>query len=51
MLCFCSTVATTDVSRRKWLIPGAQYSIFTGQPLDGQHSHVDSKLEEACVPG
>ncbi|XP_040843026.1 M-phase phosphoprotein 9 isoform X2 [Ochotona curzoniae] len=46
-----STVATTDVSRRKWLIPGAQYSIFTGQPLDGQHSHVDSKLEEACVPG
>ncbi|XP_055475333.1 M-phase phosphoprotein 9-like, partial [Psammomys obesus] len=29
-----SMLATSDVSRRKWLIPGAEYSIFTGQPLD-----------------
>ncbi|XP_051697351.2 M-phase phosphoprotein 9 isoform X2 [Oryctolagus cuniculus] len=45
-----STVATADVSRRKWLIPGAEYSIFTGQPLDSQ-SQVDGQLEETCVPG
>nr|XP_051697344.1 M-phase phosphoprotein 9 isoform X3 [Oryctolagus cuniculus] len=45
-----NTVATADVSRRKWLIPGAEYSIFTGQPLDSQ-SQVDGQLEETCVPG
>ncbi|XP_045441497.1 M-phase phosphoprotein 9 isoform X5 [Pipistrellus kuhlii] len=28
-----NTLTTPDVSRRKWLIPGAEYSIFTGQPL------------------
>ncbi|XP_023576384.1 M-phase phosphoprotein 9 isoform X2 [Octodon degus] len=37
-----NTLATSDVSRRKWLIPGAEYSIFTGQPLAAQ----DGKLEE-----
>ncbi|XP_062038688.1 M-phase phosphoprotein 9 isoform X4 [Lepus europaeus] len=45
-----NTVATADVSRRKWLIPGAEYSIFTGQPLDSR-SQVDGQLEETCVPG
>ncbi|XP_062942674.1 M-phase phosphoprotein 9 isoform X2 [Cynocephalus volans] len=46
-----NTLATSDVSRRKWLIPGAEYSIFTGQPLDIQDSKVDNQLEETCVPG
>ncbi|XP_063503242.1 M-phase phosphoprotein 9 isoform X10 [Pongo pygmaeus] len=46
-----STLATSDVSRRKWLIPGAEYSIFTGQPLDTQDSNVDNQLEETCSPG
>ncbi|XP_072809576.1 M-phase phosphoprotein 9 isoform X3 [Vicugna pacos] len=46
-----STLATSDVSRRKWLIPGAEYSIFTGQPLDTQDSKADSQLEGARVPG
>ncbi|XP_014583047.2 M-phase phosphoprotein 9 isoform X2 [Equus caballus] len=45
-----NTLATSDVSRRKWLIPGAEYSIFTGQPLDAQDSTVDNQLE-TCVPG
>ncbi|XP_023372600.1 M-phase phosphoprotein 9 [Otolemur garnettii] len=46
-----STLATSDVSRRKWLIPGAEYSIFTGQPLDISDSRVNDQLEETCVPG
>uniref|UniRef100_A0A2K6FJG0 M-phase phosphoprotein 9 n=1 Tax=Propithecus coquereli TaxID=379532 RepID=A0A2K6FJG0_PROCO len=46
-----NTLATSDVSRRKWLIPGAEYSIFTGQPLDIQDSRVDHQLEETRVPG
>ncbi|XP_047284021.1 M-phase phosphoprotein 9 isoform X11 [Homo sapiens] len=46
-----STLATSDVSRRKWLIPGAEYSIFTGQPLDTQDSNVDNQLEETCSLG
>uniref|UniRef100_A0A8C3YM58 M-phase phosphoprotein 9 n=1 Tax=Catagonus wagneri TaxID=51154 RepID=A0A8C3YM58_9CETA len=46
-----NTLATTDVSRRKWLIPGAEYSIFTGQPLDMQDGQVDNQLEETCTPG
>uniref|UniRef100_A0A8I3W737 M-phase phosphoprotein 9 n=1 Tax=Callithrix jacchus TaxID=9483 RepID=A0A8I3W737_CALJA len=46
-----STLATSDVSRRKWLISGAEYSIFTGQPLDTQDSNVDNQLEETCSPG
>ncbi|XP_037672760.1 M-phase phosphoprotein 9 isoform X3 [Choloepus didactylus] len=45
-----NTLATSDVSRRKWLIPGAEYSIFTGQPLDVQGSEVNNHLEETCVP-
>uniref|UniRef100_A0A8D1JL62 M-phase phosphoprotein 9 n=2 Tax=Sus scrofa TaxID=9823 RepID=A0A8D1JL62_PIG len=46
-----NTLATADVSRRKWLIPGAEYSIFTGQPLDTQDGQVDNQLEETCTPG
>ncbi|KAB1255634.1 M-phase phosphoprotein 9 [Camelus dromedarius] len=46
-----STLATSDVSRRKWLIPGAEYSIFTGQPLDTQDSKADGQLEGTRVPG
>ncbi|XP_051490106.1 M-phase phosphoprotein 9 isoform X1 [Apus apus] len=43
-------VATPDVSRRKWLIPGAEYSIFTGQPLEGQESPKDNRLKETYNP-
>ncbi|XP_010220457.1 PREDICTED: M-phase phosphoprotein 9 [Tinamus guttatus] len=43
-------LATPDVSRRKWLIPGAEYSIFTGQPLEMQESPKDNRLEESYVP-
>ncbi|NXT50726.1 MPP9 phase, partial [Pluvianellus socialis] len=43
-------LATPDVSRRKWLIPGAEYSIFTGQPLEVQGSPKDNRLEETYVP-
>ncbi|ELW65489.1 M-phase phosphoprotein 9, partial [Tupaia chinensis] len=46
-----NTLATSDVSRRKWLIPGAEYSIFTGQPLGIQDSPVDSLPEDPRVPG
>ncbi|XP_039735227.1 M-phase phosphoprotein 9 isoform X3 [Pteropus medius] len=46
-----TTLATSDVSRRKWLIPGAEYSIFTGQPLDIQDRRVGHQLEETCVSG
>uniref|UniRef100_A0A7M4FJE7 M-phase phosphoprotein 9 n=1 Tax=Crocodylus porosus TaxID=8502 RepID=A0A7M4FJE7_CROPO len=42
-------LATPDVSRRKWLIPGAEYSIFTGQPLESQETK-DNRLEETYVP-
>ncbi|XP_074461929.1 M-phase phosphoprotein 9 isoform X2 [Larus michahellis] len=43
-------LATPDVSRRKWLIPGAEYSIFTGQPLEVQESPKDNRLEETYIP-
>ncbi|KFW04360.1 M-phase phosphoprotein 9, partial [Eurypyga helias] len=43
-------LATPDVSRRKWLIPGAEYSIFTGQPLEAPGSPKDNRLEEAYIP-
>lgn len=46
-----SMLATSDVSRRKWLIPGAEYSIFTGQPLDTRDRKTDNQLEETTVPG
>lgn len=45
------TLPTSDVSRRKWLIPGAEYSIFTGQPLALQDRRVENPLEKTCVPG
>uniref|UniRef100_A0A8D2N6M0 M-phase phosphoprotein 9 n=1 Tax=Zonotrichia albicollis TaxID=44394 RepID=A0A8D2N6M0_ZONAL len=45
-----SKLGTPDVSRRKWLIPGAEYSIFTGQPLEGQESPKDNRLEETYIP-
>ncbi|KFZ47396.1 M-phase phosphoprotein 9 [Antrostomus carolinensis] len=43
-------LAAPDVSRRKWLIPGAEYSIFTGQPLEVQESPQDNRLEETYIP-
>ncbi|NXS52191.1 MPP9 phase, partial [Brachypteracias leptosomus] len=43
-------LAAPDVSRRKWLIPGAEYSIFTGQPLEAQESPRDNRLEETYIP-
>ncbi|XP_055406416.1 M-phase phosphoprotein 9 isoform X2 [Bubalus kerabau] len=43
-----NTLAGSDVSRRKWLIPGAEHSIFTGQPLD---TKLDSQPEETCLSG
>ncbi|NXX94980.1 MPP9 phase, partial [Centropus bengalensis] len=43
-------VATPDVSRRKWLVPGAEYSIFTGQPLEVQEIPRDNRLEETYIP-
>ncbi|XP_066870422.1 M-phase phosphoprotein 9 isoform X3 [Kogia breviceps] len=46
-----STLASSDVSRRKWLIPGAEHSIFTGQPLDTRDSKADSQPEDTCLPG
>ncbi|NWU65678.1 MPP9 phase, partial [Pterocles burchelli] len=42
-------LGTPDVSRRKWLIPGAEYSIFTGQPLETQGSPKDNRLEETYI--
>ncbi|KAM9281424.1 M-phase phosphoprotein 9 isoform 2-T2 [Morus bassanus] len=45
-----SKLATPDVSRRKWLIPGAEYSIFTGQPLEVQEGPKDNRLEETYIP-
>ncbi|XP_053135405.1 M-phase phosphoprotein 9 isoform X3 [Hemicordylus capensis] len=44
-----SKLASCDVSRRKWLIPGAEYSIFTGQPLEAQENPKDNRLEETFV--
>ncbi|KAK7804956.1 hypothetical protein U0070_025478 [Myodes glareolus] len=38
-------------AKRKWLIPGAEYSIFTGQPLDTRDRKTDNQLEESRVPG
>ncbi|XP_032166553.1 M-phase phosphoprotein 9 isoform X4 [Mustela erminea] len=46
-----NTLATSDVSRRKWLIPGAEYSIFTGQPFDAPDNRMDDQLVETCAPG
>ncbi|MBW02054.1 M-phase phosphoprotein 9, partial [Eschrichtius robustus] len=49
--CEVRTLAGSDVSRRKWLIPGAEHSIFTGQPLDTRDSKADSHPEDTCLPG
>ncbi|XP_033296691.1 M-phase phosphoprotein 9 isoform X8 [Orcinus orca] len=46
-----NTLASSDVSRRKWLIPGAEHSIFTGQPLDTRDSKADSQPEDTCFAG
>ncbi|KFO23521.1 M-phase phosphoprotein 9 [Fukomys damarensis] len=46
-----NTLATSDVSRRKWLTPGAEYSIFTGQPLNTQDGKPEGPLEGPCGPG
>ncbi|XP_061458620.1 M-phase phosphoprotein 9 isoform X2 [Rhineura floridana] len=43
---YANKLASSDVSRRKWLIPGSEYSIFTGQPLEAQESAKDNRLEE-----
>uniref|UniRef100_A0A8C0GK06 M-phase phosphoprotein 9 n=1 Tax=Chelonoidis abingdonii TaxID=106734 RepID=A0A8C0GK06_CHEAB len=43
-------LTASDVNRRKWLIPGAEYSIFTGQPLENQESIMDNRLEETYTP-
>uniref|UniRef100_A0A8C7E0Y7 M-phase phosphoprotein 9 n=1 Tax=Naja naja TaxID=35670 RepID=A0A8C7E0Y7_NAJNA len=39
-------VRNFDVSRRKWLIPGSEFSIFTGQPLAAQDNSNDNRLEK-----
>uniref|UniRef100_A0A8D2LDA4 M-phase phosphoprotein 9 n=1 Tax=Varanus komodoensis TaxID=61221 RepID=A0A8D2LDA4_VARKO len=44
---YVNKLASCDVSRRKWLIPGSEYSIFTGQPLEAQGSPKDNR-EVAC---
>ncbi|XP_023394983.2 M-phase phosphoprotein 9 isoform X2 [Loxodonta africana] len=46
-----NTLAPSDVSRRKWLLPGAEYSIFTGQPLNVQGGRAGSQQEDTCTPG
>ncbi|XP_029139496.1 M-phase phosphoprotein 9 [Protobothrops mucrosquamatus] len=43
---YASKLESFDVSRRKWLIPGSEFSIFTGQPLAAQGSPIDNRLEK-----
>ncbi|XP_075754669.1 M-phase phosphoprotein 9 isoform X2 [Pelodiscus sinensis] len=43
-------LTASDVNRRKWLISGAEYSIFTGQPLENQECNMDNRLEETYIP-
>uniref|UniRef100_A0A8C5S8W7 M-phase phosphoprotein 9 n=1 Tax=Laticauda laticaudata TaxID=8630 RepID=A0A8C5S8W7_LATLA len=43
---FPPSYASFDVSRRKWLIPGSEFSIFTGQPLAAQDNSNDNRLEK-----
>ncbi|KAM3826331.1 M-phase phosphoprotein 9 isoform 2-T2 [Vipera latastei] len=43
---YASKLESFDVSRRKWLIPGSEFSIFTGQPLAAQESPNDNRLEK-----
>ncbi|XP_078083243.1 M-phase phosphoprotein 9 isoform X3 [Mustelus asterias] len=35
-----------DVARRKWLTPGSDYSIFTGQPLESDSNASSNEFEE-----
>ncbi|XP_078277522.1 M-phase phosphoprotein 9 isoform X2 [Rhinoraja longicauda] len=35
-----------DVARRKWLVPGSDYSIFTGQPLENNYGASGDGFEE-----
>lgn len=35
-----------DVARRKWLVPGSDYSIFTGRPLENNYSASGDGFEE-----
>nr|XP_033810435.1 M-phase phosphoprotein 9 isoform X2 [Geotrypetes seraphini]XP_033810436.1 M-phase phosphoprotein 9 isoform X2 [Geotrypetes seraphini] len=44
-----SKLRTADVARRKWLIPGTDCSIFTGQPLESQINVKDNRFEDAHV--
>ncbi|XP_030075424.1 M-phase phosphoprotein 9 isoform X2 [Microcaecilia unicolor] len=44
-----SKLRTAEVARRKWLIPGTDYSIFTGQPLESQVNVKDNRFEDAHV--
>ncbi|XP_026579647.1 M-phase phosphoprotein 9-like [Pseudonaja textilis] len=43
---YASKLESFDVSRRKWLIPGSEFSIFTGQPLAAQDNSTDNRLEK-----
>nr|XP_020658252.1 M-phase phosphoprotein 9 isoform X1 [Pogona vitticeps]XP_020658253.1 M-phase phosphoprotein 9 isoform X1 [Pogona vitticeps]XP_020658254.1 M-phase phosphoprotein 9 isoform X1 [Pogona vitticeps]XP_020658255.1 M-phase phosphoprotein 9 isoform X1 [Pogona vitticeps] len=43
---YANKLGSSDVSRRKWLIPGSEYSIFTGQPLGAQENLKDNRLEK-----
>ncbi|KAK9391713.1 M-phase phosphoprotein 9 [Crotalus adamanteus] len=43
---YASKLESFDVSRRKWLIPGSEFSIFTGQPLAAEESPNDNRLEK-----
>ncbi|XP_029427209.1 LOW QUALITY PROTEIN: M-phase phosphoprotein 9 [Rhinatrema bivittatum] len=45
-----SKLRTADVARRKWLIPGTDCSIFTGQPLESQDHAMDNRLQDDHVP-
>ncbi|XP_058014319.1 M-phase phosphoprotein 9 [Ahaetulla prasina] len=47
---YASKLESFDVSRRKWLIPGSEFSIFTGQPLAAQDNSNDNRLEKGFNP-
>ncbi|XP_070619301.1 M-phase phosphoprotein 9 isoform X1 [Erythrolamprus reginae] len=46
---YASQLESFDVSRRKWLIPGSEFSIFTGQPLAAQDNPNDNRLEKGLT--
>ncbi|XP_069475763.1 M-phase phosphoprotein 9 isoform X2 [Ambystoma mexicanum] len=39
-----------DVNRRKWLLPGSECSLFTGQPLEKEKIMLDNRLQESYLP-